>query len=183
MTCQFIYKDDEAGWTKAKDLLSKLIGSDRAKCITALQKRATFLQQNAIDDATLKQHLLDGPRNTHRANTNRQRSRSPATSRSGTSQTSRRRSPATTNTSDQRPPSGRGRGRGGQRSRSSSRSRVLQFSRENNNSRARSPRASNDVRSSNSLWNEQSSTSRPRKALQLSKEEQAIISALRNTKS
>ena len=188
MTCEFIYKTDSASWNKAKDLLSKLVGSDRAKAITSLKKREDFLKDKPVTDEQIKGLLLDGSRNTRRNTTSRNaRSRSPTNkreSRTSPKRRSPRRKPQSENT-DARPPTGRGRGRGGQnRSRSSSRSRVLQFSRDNYNGKARSPRNSPNARSYNSLWNEnaQAKPQNRGKSLKLNTEEEAIIKALRNSK-
>jgi hypothetical protein len=180
MTCQFIYGNNVDGWQKANELLTKVIEADKAKCMSALQKREGTIRQNLVDDETLKKHLLEGPRNTNNrrppANRNRRsRSRSPATTRGR----GRGRNPR------QQPPNARpGTGPNAQnqntRMRSRSNDKVIRYNRDNNNSRARSPQSGPNTRSTNSLWNEEAP--RSRKPFRLNTEEEAIIKALRQNK-
>jgi hypothetical protein len=184
MTCQFIYGENNDGWKKAKELLSKIVGADRAKCIAALQKREEYIRQHAVDDETLKKSLMEGPRTTRRTPNTRSRSRSPVAANRGRGRGrgrgARRPSPANRPSSNaNNAPPGRGRSQG---KRSRSNDRTVQFSRDNNHSRARSPQGGPDVRSTNSLWNDNRQAPQSRRPFKLSSEEQAIIKALRQNK-
>jgi hypothetical protein len=180
MTCQFIYGNNAEGWQKANELLTKVIESDKSKCLAALQKRESTIRQNLIDDEKLKTHLLEGPRNTNNrrppANRNRRsRSRSPATTTRGRGRgRNSRQSP-----SDRPGPRPNAQNQN-TRMRSRSNDRVIQYKRDNNQSRARSPQNGPDTRSTNSLWND--NATRSRKPFRLSAEEEAVIKALRQNK-
>ena len=200
ITCQIIYKDQDAAWNQAKDLLSQLVGNDRAKCITALKKRTEYLMEHPLSEDAISKQLLEGSRNGSRRQPprNRSRSRSPGQnqenrrpnnrSNTASSSTTSRDNTTSSSNADSRPPSGRGRGRGGQRPRSNSRSRnVLQFSRNNFNGRARSPQTTGDTRSTNSLWNEDNrgrpAPQRQRNSgrnLNLTPDEAALVRAFRD---
>ena len=211
MTIETLYGDDKETWQKAKNLLSTLVGQDRARCIDALQKRSTYIRDHPINDELLTQHLFEGSRNNPRraTATGRNRSRSPRGNapqgsnrgRSPTNANARRGNRPSTSTqnienrpstntqgqSDRRPPSGQGRGsgRGGRRPRSNSRTRgALQFDRSNNMSRGRSP-SNYNARSHNSLWNDNSNrgpSNKSRGKFTLSDDEASLITALRQSK-
>ena len=199
MTIATLYRDDDQGFSRAKDLLSTLVGVDRAKCIEALKKRANHAKDNPLSDADFTLLLKDGSRNNRRP-IPRNRSRSPRKT-GRLPGAARGRQPARgtrpqENVENVRPPPnvstantttrpatnpGRGRGRG---SRSNSRNRgVLLFNRDNNNSRARSPSNFNP-RSQNSLWSEETEYPRAQASrgrnYTLSRREQAFIDRFRN---
>lgn len=204
ITCEILYKEDPEGWQQAKGLLSQLIGTDRAKCQTALNKRAEYQSLHPVTDETISNVISNGPRASAPRNSqrNRSRSRSPASSRNtasnpGTNSSRRplanrpQNTTAATTQSNTKPDiprqsRGRGRGRTNNRSRSSSRSRdgILLFSRDNNNSRQRSPRNSPNTRSFNSLWNEndryQNRRASQRRNLNLTEAETALVNAFRS---
>jgi len=185
LTCEILYTDRPDDWNRAKQLLSQLVGSDKAKCITSLNRRIESATRSVVTDEMLQKQLLDGPCNAlRRGNTRGSRSRSPSNSRKPNTNSNVPANPPQTDNQNQNPkPAGRGRGRNN-RSRSNSRSRILTFSRDNNMSRARSPKNGPNVRSTNSLWND-SSRGRNRQPVNvrrnynLNREEARVVDALR----
>lgn len=163
LTCETIYAQDPEAWNRAKDLLSTLVGGDKARCTTGLNKRQEYVSQHAISNKDIIDLIQCTPRNKSRRaplrNKSRSRSRSPFNQASRGRQQSAANTAPVASTSQAQPPRptngfSRGRGRGGRRSRSNSKTRgAIQFSRSNINGRARSPTNSN-ARSTFSLWNE-----------------------------
>jgi hypothetical protein len=193
-TVESLYHNEHnrAGWDQAHNLLTAVITSDRQKCDQQLQKRFTAITDNPITQEEYRKALIDGPRNQgNRAPKTRQRSRSPGQKRQQQPRTTGPNANRRSNNSENRysrPPSRDPRTAGQarqqrRRSRSNSRTRVTQFSRFNNNSRARSSN-NTDNRSQNSLWNE----SRPARGrqplrnrqLNLTEDEAKLIRTLRD---
>jgi hypothetical protein len=201
ITCEILYKDNLDEWTRAKDLLAQLVGSDRAKCVTTLRSRLDSLAENQDLDDEIKTSLLEGPRTSGRRPAPlrpRNRSRSPIKTRnsskprqarqtgrpaaniqnrqSKSNQENRAPSTAPRNTNQSKGKSlANGKGR--------PKNTVLQFSRDNFNGRQKSPQSSPNVRSTNSLWNEYNAP-RPkrqqsRKTFNLTSAEQALVQAFR----
>lgn len=84
LTCEILYRDEPESWANAKDLLAQLVGSDRAKCQSGLNKRREYLSTHPVTDEDIIKSLRTGPpAPPRRPNTrNRSRSRSPRRPRS-----------------------------------------------------------------------------------------------------
>jgi hypothetical protein len=193
LTCETLYGDDQNAWTQARELLTTLIGGDKTRCISALNKRVEQISANPTKDETISSFLTAGSRNQGRRTQNRPRSRSRSRSRSQSPRRGRRparqspnRNPGTSN------PQGNNRTnntKGGPKPKGQyNNQNVLTFSRKNFNGRSKSPNNANP-RSLNSLWNEDNdqpsrgkkNNGAPKNArnMKLSKDEETIIMAIR----
>jgi hypothetical protein len=186
LTCEILYRsEDPDDWKAAKDLLAALVGSDRAKCSTALRKRIEYLNSNPINDEDIKKLFLEGPKPSTskgpQSGTNRSRSRSPLARNTTRGTKSRRPNRSPSNVPGQRKPTNNV---DNNKTRAPKDNRGLAKNRGNNRSRAPRSNATNNPSTSTSNTSNQRNQGRQpeRKQVSVTKAELAILEALRKTK-